>query len=391
MVRVYHKYNEYKGDEGVKEKTLFYDVVIVGGGPAGTACALTLQQQGISHCIVDRAVFPRDKTCEGMLSAKTMALLKELIPAFDEEAFYHTVKGEQSRRFIVWYKEQILADLSLSRGLYITKRRVLDAYLLDACRKAGCPIFEGEMVVDVDFDERLVVTSNGRTIHYGMLVAADGVNSLVRHRAGLYDAKRAYRRAFTFAADVPREQITAVEKIPTGAVCAYLQGDAAIEWAVPHGTAHSLAVCFYGSKRRQRFPRERFDRFAVHMGVDPSKQTVHGAFFPSGSYLSRPFYRGQVLFVGDAAGYAEPLTGEGIYYALHSGRVAAQLLVQYGQTAWLPYGRRMRGVKRTLQRTNMFKTLFCIAPLRHLAIRVCEKNPAWMRRAFGNISADGCE
>ena len=63
--------------------TLFYHTVIIGGGPSGAACGIQLRKKGVRCCIIDKAVFPRDKTCGGLVTAKTFELLHSL---FDQDA-----------------------------------------------------------------------------------------------------------------------------------------------------------------------------------------------------------------------------------------------------------------------------------------------------------------
>ena len=53
-----------------------YEAVVIGAGPAGAACGITLQQKGVKHCLVDKSVFPRSKTCAGLVTGKTFRLIR---------------------------------------------------------------------------------------------------------------------------------------------------------------------------------------------------------------------------------------------------------------------------------------------------------------------------
>ena len=76
----------------------FYDVVIIGAGPAGMGCAVELMKNGVSPCVIDKAVFPRKKTCAGLVTGKTYKLIEGIFDGMDTDGlfcFTSTVSKEQ--------------------------------------------------------------------------------------------------------------------------------------------------------------------------------------------------------------------------------------------------------------------------------------------------------
>src|SRR5690242_495151 len=167
------------------------DVVVVGAGPAGTAAAITAATRGLRVVCIDKAQFPRDKTCGDGLTANALRLLEKLgVSAADmdatEPAFVReTVLVSPSGRRV---HLPLPAD---GAHAAVVRRRMLDAALVDRARRHGVDIREGCAIEDVKQVGETVelMLADGAVIEASFVIAADGHWSTVR-RAVEPDAPR---------------------------------------------------------------------------------------------------------------------------------------------------------------------------------------------------------
>ena len=181
------------------------EVLIVGGGPAGSSAAFALASAGVDVLIVDRARFPRDKPCAEYLSPEASRILDAMgVLDHVEQSGAAALIGVRVRApngsviagdFIAEHGYRGYRD----RGLSV-RREVLDAMLLDSARTAGARVLEGTRVVDVVLDggrvrgARVLEPTGQRVLSAGFVVGADGLRSVVANRLGLAHRTRRPRR-----------------------------------------------------------------------------------------------------------------------------------------------------------------------------------------------------
>ncbi len=311
------------------------DLVIVGGGPGGTGTALALAQVApelARRCLLlDRAVFPRDKTCAGGLIPRTIDLLDELgvplsVPHVRVDRAHVEAGGPTIR-----------VD---ARGCcHVIRRREFDAMLLAAARERGVEVRQGVRVEAAwrDGEQVRLRTTQGE-IQARAVVGADGAGSLIRR--SLVDARPAWLARATMS-DVPIDG-----QDPPGwyefDFRAVPEGLAGYRWAFPcliDGRLH-WNVGVYSVRREAQ--GERLSRLIDERTGRPGlARKAH----PIGLYRWRARISAPgVLLVGDAAG-VDPLLGEGISYSLEYGRHAARALADgfaRGDLGFRAYSGRVR-------------------------------------------------
>jgi menaquinone-9 beta-reductase len=285
--------------------------VVVGAGPAGAAAALEARRlrPGASVALVDKAAFPRDKACGDGIGPHATDELAALGATGVLEG-YPPIRGLRLRSP---RGMEVAGDPA--RPNHVVPRAILDARLVEAATNAGAELrqasvrrleqHDGLVVVDGDLAARVVV-------------AADGANSSVRRLLGVPpNPDRALAIAVRGYAPAPAGR-------PEQLIAWVAEGWPAYVWSFPTGTG--VANVGYGLLRS----RFHGDRAELHRrlhdllpGVDPDPASLRAHHLPFSS--SRPpLGRGRVLLAGDAASLVNPLSGEGIYYALCSGRLAAR-------------------------------------------------------------------
>ncbi len=149
-----------------------FDVLVVGGGPAGSATAHELARAGASVLLADRATFPRDKPCGGGLTARAFQRCPvDPTPVVEEEVDLVELRF----RFGDYVERPARAPV-----IYMTQRRRLDAFLLDAARERGVEVREG---AHVSFGEQIRV--DGTPVQADVVVGADGANGTTARALGL--------------------------------------------------------------------------------------------------------------------------------------------------------------------------------------------------------------
>jgi geranylgeranyl reductase family protein len=331
-------------------------VIVVGGGPAGSSAAYFMARAGLDVLVLDRARFPRDKPCSEYMSPQASRILEEMdaLSAVEGSGAAQlagmrvhapngaTIHGE----FLANHGYRGYRD----RGLAV-RRTILDAILLDRARDAGARVLEGVRVTDVLRDSvgRVtgVRTDGGLRTDFGLrknkgvdrepdvdtlsadfVVGADGLRSVVGRRLGLIRSSRWPRRIalvthYRNVHGVHRFGEMHVDRGGYLGIADVGNGLTNVAVVVPVSRAAEIAVDrteFFESWIAER--PAIAESFTAAERVDPVRATG-----PFASAARRAWVPGAAL-VGDAADFFDPFTGEGIYTALRGGELLAGHVVQ---------------------------------------------------------------
>jgi geranylgeranyl reductase family protein len=347
-----------------------YDAIVVGAGPAGSTCAYRLASAGASVLLLDRARFPRDKPCGGGVTGRAARLVPFPIAPVVED----TVTSVRMRlRYGSWFERGGEEPL-----VFMTQRLRLDAHLAAQAAAAGAELRDGVKVTAVETSpDGVAVTAGGDTVHAGALVGADGVNGICARQLGLGGNQ---------AIGVALEGNVPWEKLGEGyRGCAVLElglVPGGYGWVFPKGDHANIGLG--GWEREGPGLRSHLRALCAAHGVEPGDlEAVRGYRLPLRSPVST-LARGRAAVVGDAAGLVDPISGDGMFEAFLSGRLASEAVLDLlaGSSEGLePYGERLTrqlgthlwaswGVKAALDRFP--RTTFRIARSR-IVWRTVEK------------------
>lgn len=287
-----------------------YDAIVVGAGPAGSVTAFRLAGAGASVLLVDKARFPRDKPCGGGL---TLRAVREL-PVDVTPVVEHTVDRMQLRlRYGSWYERRSDGPLIL-----MTQRRRLDALLAEQAAAAGAEFRDGARVTAVTVTpDRVEAAIDGAAVRAEVLIGADGANGVSARQLGL-GGEPVYGVALE--GNLPYEAIQN-GRYRNRAVIELAVLPGGYGWVFPKGDHANFGVG--GWERAGPSLRNELRRLCIEHRVPEERlESIRGHRLP----LRRPdapLARGRALVVGDAAGLVDPLSGDGMYEAFVSSRLAA--------------------------------------------------------------------
>ncbi len=303
-----------------------HDLIVVGGGPAGAACARRAAQRGLDVVVIEKAVHPRRKACGGGFRPGLLDLLDfDASPALDRESCGSHLFSP-SRTKVVATKDMITG--------YLVRREVFDKLLLDKAKEAGAEVISEVEVINVTESAEDVVAhqADGGSVRGKYLVGADGVNSRVARSSGLKPHWRDDEIGLCFEARVPMDEsdIVRITKGPYArdlfCIQIYFGGiEHGYAWCFPKKREVSLGMgCLmpYAADLKRawtRFTSEFSKMYEVN--VDLSEATAMRV--PLKEPADRTVTK-RILLAGDAGGFVSAATGEGMCYAIETGQIAGE-------------------------------------------------------------------
>jgi geranylgeranyl reductase family protein len=301
-----------------------YDVIVVGAGPGGSTAARYCAQAGLKTLLIEKERLPRYKPCGGCLSTKTVHLLGlDLSPVVENTIyganFTYCLKDRFSLR-----SEQPIA--------FLVMRDRFDQFLVKKALEEKAEILEGERVVSVEEKGDWIEVKLEREERFRCeyLIGADGSQSIVAKSSSLLPPKGSGNGVgveseipLESVIDFPKEDLHHIHldfgQIPNG-----------YGWVFPKREGLSIGVGGMFQDRVKINPRRYLDLFIHGLNYikEGGMEKVTGHPLPSFYDEEQKVSRGKILLVGDAAYLMDPLMGEGIYYAIRSGILAAEAIAQ---------------------------------------------------------------
>jgi len=308
------------------------DIAIVGAGPAGSSAAIFLARKGYSVALIDKERFPREKLCGDFINPINRPVFRAL--GVEEEILSQQHEKVTSFRMTSFSGEEAEAALvgrGEDTGLGL-RRFDLDHILLKQAASEGASLFEETKVRSLRKENggwNLEIDRRGIVEHLRarVLIGADGRNSWVAHHLRMVTASSTRRRSVGFQVRL-RSPVNIGSKVeihlfPGGYAGLVGLGD------------HTVTLGFAVDKTVLRYqaPERLLDS---HLSANPYlKETLRRSELVGAMRSTYPVYFSprrsygdRVLLVGDAARVSEPVTGEGIYFAMKSGELAANVLDQ---------------------------------------------------------------
>jgi geranylgeranyl reductase family protein len=287
-----------------------YDVIIVGGGPAGGTAAYFLGRAGRRVLVLEKELLPRYKACGGGISVHIL----EQFPISFETVIESKVKA------ISYALGNEIVTIPLSdQSVRMVMRDEFDAYLL---KHAEAEIRQGVAVraVEERADGVIVETAEGERIEGSYVIAADGASSVVARSVGLR-RKKVMAGAIEVEAVVPADVFARFADKPI-----FIFGEVATGylWIFPKSNHLSIGIGALHPKPGEL--QATLERVMTRYGISIKGQPQKGHPIPI--YNRRaPISTHRTLLVGDAAGLVDPFSGEGIRFAIKSGRLAAEAIL----------------------------------------------------------------
>ncbi|MDP1623497.1 MAG: geranylgeranyl reductase family protein [Bacteroidales bacterium] len=353
------------------------DVIIAGAGPAGTLAAYELATNGISVLILEKSQFPRYKVCGAGLTHKILGEIPfDISPVIETRIHNITFSKGLSERFTRYSTEAIM---------YCTNRDKLDDFLLKKAIEAGARVIHGAKVTEVAQSmEFVTVKTRDGSFCSKLVIGADGASSSVARSSGL---RENILPGLAWEAEIRADPAT-VKAFAQTVFLDWGTFPGGYGWVFPKGGHFSVGVGGPASLSKWMMPY--YEKLLGYLAADHgihALETISLKSWPIPVRIKRSrFHNGRILVAGDAAGLTDPLTGEGIYYALKSGVIAARRCHEYLHAATPSLESYTKAVNDELMsellEANRIKHLFNTVPRRiHHFVR--DSDRAW--RAFVKI------
>jgi geranylgeranyl reductase family protein len=293
-----------------------YDVIVVGAGPAGATLAYELVRSGIDVLLLDKERLPRYKCCAGGLTRRAAKLLDFDISQVVEDTVYEiTFAFNLDRAFLREHSEALI---------YTVMRDTFDQLLVQKAQRLGAVLIEGQKVAGIQVSpEQIEIATADSVFHCRLVVGADGAYSIVARELNM-------KRRIEYLAAMESE-ITVAEKdlarwksrvqIDLGII------PAGYAWVFPKRDHLSIGAGCRASRARNL--NRYYQRFLNSLNIGDYTVARSGSHLIPTCTEGRLVWQDRALLLGDAAGLTDPLTGEGIYYAIRSAQLAAPVIKNY--------------------------------------------------------------
>jgi len=323
-----------------------FDVIVVGGGPAGAAAAAGCAQRGLRVALFEHARFPRHKVCGDVLNPNCWPIFERLgVARRIQQLPHHAIEGAC---FTTTGRHTL--SVPLPHTTVAIRRSLLDAALLDHAGSCGVHVMEGETVHDVLTNGR-VRTRHGEYVARNAIIGADGRHSVVARKAGLARFRRRGNEHVAFQSHF-RAPTTLDHRVQLhlyrGGYCGLVRVD-----------TERANLCIVTGPWAAQFHRDCEALFAHTVWQNPHFRELGIAPEPLESLriahpLQAPACRATghgVFLAGDALRVMEPFTGQGIFLALRTGELVAEAISDHSHSERL-YATAVARLYRQRGRTN---------------------------------------
>jgi len=317
-------------------------VIIVGGGPAGSSLGYLLQKKGISNCIIERKTFPRNKVCGGLLTKKTYDILNDIYG--DTEFPFERI----STNVTLFCGHERISNVTTFTPFYFVERIDFDFNLITRYKNIGGNLQENRRVIKLDQANHKVILDNDEVIEYKVIVGADGANSQIRK----YIDKDYRPNALCIEQNVVSNDVSDEIQIYFGAI------RSGYGWCFPKRNHYTVGIG--GKIEKNKDIKRSFIDFARKIDKYSNSSPFVGAVIPYGEYVKKPSV-GNLVLIGDAAGFVDPITGEGLFFALYSAKCAYEAIIELIECKHdlaSTYNSKIKIIQKKIKEANRFNLLF---------------------------------
>ncbi|CAM1352788.1 geranylgeranyl reductase family protein [Tenacibaculum insulae] len=296
-----------------------FDVAIIGSGPSGASTAFYLAKNGISTVLIEKETLPRYKTCGGGFVFRGRKDLPFDISEVVEKEF-HTVDVylEKNLHFKTHRKDPTITMIM---------RDSFDHLIVKKAKELGVTLLENHKLEGLSFNDKIITleTSQGN-LTANFVIAADGALSPTAKMAGWKEDTRKLIPALEYEVEVSEEDFNRLSKEVRFDIDAIPYGYA---WSFPKKNHLSIGVA---STKRTKINLKKFylEYMKTLKITDVISESQHGFQIPVAPRTDG-FVKNNVFLIGDAAGFADPITAEGISNAIYSGKLAAEAIIESKQ------------------------------------------------------------
>jgi geranylgeranyl reductase family protein len=288
------------------------DVVIIGAGPSGATAAYHCANSGLDTLFVDKSQFPRFKECGGGLSERAMSYLDFPV---DDELIEQDIYGARLR-----FGDEEVEVLKSYRVAGLVTRSKFDCFLVQQAISAGAKFLEGEKVTDLRISGEYVdITTNKAHIRAKLVIGADGSQGITSRYVRNQLKRNEY--AIGLVTEIPTDNEDIDKYIFNTIEIHFGITNMGYGWVFPHEGYFNVGIA--GIADALRNPKKILTNFIRERGF-------HGQYrfrahrIPMGGVRKKKV-ADRIILVGDAAGFVDSFLGEGIAYAILSGKIAARV------------------------------------------------------------------
>ena len=302
-----------------------YDVIVVGAGPAGSTVASILAERNFSVLLLDKDIFPRWKPCGGGITIKTLDRFPYIKEIVDSYTYGGCVYSPSLKQYVSRDTEEPL--------IAMVSRDRFDDYLVRRAVEKGVTFQDNSKVKDIKVSPSNVkiFLSDNESYSAPIAIGADGFSSIISKKTNLFDIRKNIGICILKEISISKEIL---DEFYTENRIAYIypgiQGITGYAWVFPKRDKLNIGLIHY-HRGKNNYKNYNLKKILINLinklkekGLLPSEiddSNLKGGSVPV--YPLNKTYSDRVLLCGDAAGLINPLTGEGIYYAMASAEDAA--------------------------------------------------------------------